>query len=94
MTQRTPSSTVAKRHPHSIHMPRSRTVFLSHRSRLQVRVRVAPVGEPLAAFYCHCEACRRASGAPVSMGVSLLAEHVTVTQVCSPSLPMGKTSGP
>ena len=81
-------------HTHSTHIPHSRTAWLSRRSLPQVRVRVAPVGEPLAAFYCHCEACRRASGAPVSMGVSCLAEDVTVTQVCSPGLPMGKTCGP
>ena len=53
---------------------------------------MAPPGDPLVAFYCHCEACRRAFAAPVSMGVNNVAEHVTVIEVGSPSLPSAKHS--
>ena len=53
---------------------------------------MAPPGDPLVAFYCHCEACRRAFGAPVNMGVTNLAEHVTVIEVGLPCLHSPKHS--
>lgn len=53
------------------------------RSKLTARcycgaVQLEIAAEPLTTTYCHCEDCRRASGAPVAAFAAFDADHVTV----------------
>ena len=47
----------------------------------QVKVNVAPEGDPVLAAYCHCEECRRVFGAPVNMLVVNPVDKVNVVEV-------------
>jgi hypothetical protein len=43
-------------------------------------VRFVATGEPIGAAWCHCQSCRKHSGAPVSVFVAYKRDAYTVTQ--------------
>lgn len=43
-------------------------------------VRFAATGQPKSVFWCHCQSCRRHSGAPVSVFVGFERDAYTVTK--------------
>ena len=53
-------------------------------------IRLRASGEPSSVIYCHCQDCRRSSGAPISLFAGYRADEVEIEQ----GTPKGYTSSP